>query len=44
MPIEHGDSWFSAKIITVMRHKKFIIGKALFNFRAEQSVSSFYKL
>jgi len=30
MPIEPGDSWFSAKIITVMLITKFFIGKALF--------------
>jgi len=30
MPIEPGDSWFSAKIITVMHHLLILLGKALF--------------
>jgi len=45
MPIELGDSWFSAKIITVMRIiKKFVLSKALLEFRVEQSLSYSFKL
>jgi len=35
MPIEPGDSWFSAKIITVMHLILLLLGKALFYLRAE---------